>query len=291
MQLVIHAGAHITDEDRLMKCLLNNQDMLRERGTQVPHPTTYRRMLRDVLHAARQKGIAADTREVLLDELGFEDEPTRLILANPGFFGTPKMAASNGEFYSSAQPRIEIFRQIFHNDEVEMFFGIRNPATFLPSILAQTKYDSIDAYLNGTAPTEMRWSEMITRVRAAIPDIPITVWCNEDTPVIWGQILREMAGVEATQELAGEYALLREIMSREGMKRFKTYLAGNPGMTEIQKRRVITAFLDKFAQEDAIEEELDLSGWTEELVNELTDLYDEDVYAIGRIPGVTLIEP
>ena len=137
----------------------------------------------------------------------------------------------------------------------------------------------------------MRWSEMITRVRAAIPDIPITVWCNEDTPLIWGQILREMAGVEATEHLIGEHALLREIMSREGFKRFETYLTENPGMTEIQKRRVITAFLDKFAQEDAIEEELDLPGWTEELIDELSDLYDEDVYTIGRIPGVTLITP
>ncbi|MEB8388302.1 hypothetical protein OO012_13785 [Rhodobacteraceae bacterium KMM 6894] len=291
MQLVIHAGAHITDEDRLLKSLISNQDMLAARGTQVPYPKNYRRMMRDVLHAARQTGIPADTRNMLLDELGYEDEPSRLILSNPGFFGTPKMAASNGEFYSSAQPRTEIFRQIFHGDEIEMFFAICNPATFLPAILAKTKFDNIPTYLNGTAPTEMRWSEMIARVRAGIPDIPITVWCNEDTPLIWGQLLREMAGVEATEHLVGEHSLLREIMSREGFKRFETYLAENPGMTEIQKRRVITAFLDKFAQEDAIEEELDLPGWTEELIDELTDLYDEDVYTISRIPGVTLITP
>ncbi len=291
MQVVLHAGAHITDEDRLLKCLIANHDLLSGMGTQAPPPKTYRRLFRDVLHAARQTGINADTREVLLDAMGFDQPPDRLILANPGFFGIPKMAASNGQFYSSAVPRTEIFREIFKHDEIELFLGVCNPATFLPGILAQTKFDSIDAYLGGTAPTEMRWSEMVGRLRAAYPDIPITVWCNEDTPLIWAQLLRELAGVDPQVKLSGEFALLREIMSKAGMKRFETYLDSHPDMTEIQKRRVIVAFLDKFAEEAAIEEELDLPGWTEDLVDELSDIYDEDVYAIARIPGINLISP
>ncbi|WP_281967177.1 hypothetical protein [Roseovarius nanhaiticus] len=291
MQLVLHAGAHITDEDRLLKCLTANQEVLTERGTQVPYPKDYRRLLRDVLHAGAQGNLAPDTREVLMDALGFDTPPERLILSNPGFFGTPKMAASGGDFYTSAAGRTQIFREIFAGDEIEMFFAICNPATFLPAIMAQTKFDTLDAYLGGTDPREMRWSGMIQRVRAAIPDIPITVWCNEDTPLIWGQILREMAGVEPGVPLNGEHALLREIMSPAGMTRFESYLEQHPGMTEMQKRRVISAFLDKFAQEDAIEEELDLPGWTDELVDELSDLYDDDVYEIGRLPGITLITP
>ena len=62
-------------------------------------------------------------------------------------------------------------------------------------------------------------------------------------------------------------------------------------MSEIQKRRVIAAFLDKFAQEDAIEEELDMPGWSEELIDQLTEIYDDDLYAIQRIPGINLITP
>ncbi|MEX1234320.1 MAG: hypothetical protein WEB56_04960 [Roseovarius sp.] len=290
MQLVLHAGAHITDEDRLLKCLTANQTMLAERGTEVPYPKQYRRLLRDVLHAA-PSGLAEDTREVLMDALGFDEAPDRLILSNPGFFGTPKMAASGGDFYTAAAGRTQVFRQIFAGDEIEMFFAICNPATFLPAIMAQTKFDSLRAYLGGVDPREMRWSAMIERVRGAIPDIPITVWCNEDTPLIWGQILREMAGVEPGLPLTGEHALLREIMTPTGMARFESYLEQHPGMTEMQKRRVISAFLDKFANDDAIDQELDLPGWTDELVDELSDLYDEDVYRIGRMPGITLITP
>lgn len=291
MQLVLHADAHVTDEDRLLKSLIVNQRLLSERGTQAPFPKAYRRLLRDILHAARQSGITADTREVILDALGFETPPDRLILSNPGFFGTPKMAASGGEFYSSATPRLEVFRQIFEQDEIELYFAICNPATFLPAILPQTKFDSMATYLGGSDPREMRWSEMISRLRVARPDIPITVWCNEDTPMIWGEILREMAGIDATVPLEGEHSLLREIMSSTGMARFEAYLEGHPDMTEMQKRRVIAAFLDKFAEEDAIEEEVDMPGWDEALVDDLTEIYDEDIYTIGRIPGITLITP
>lgn len=291
MQVVLHAGAHITDEDMLLKCLIANQDVLSGRGVMAPHPTTYRRLVRDILHAARKDGIAPDTREILLDAVEVDDETSRLILSNPGFFGTPKMAASNGQFYSSAEARMQAFREIFGKDEIELFFAVCNPATFLPSILKQTEVASLADYLGGTAPTDMRWSEMIARIQNALPEVPITVWCNEDTPLIWAQLLREFGGLEATVPLEGEFTLLREIMTPAGMSRFEAYLASHPEMTEMQKRRVIAAFLDKFADDAAIEEELDLPGWTEDLVDRLTDIYDDDVHAIGRMPGVTLITP
>ncbi|RKF13439.1 hypothetical protein D6850_14150 [Roseovarius spongiae] len=291
MQLVLHAGAHNTDEDKLVKCLINNQAMLAERGTSVPHPTAYRKLMRDILHAGMDGDTTSETRDIVIDALMPEDECERLVLSNHGFFGTPKMAASGGEFYSAAGARIEALREIFAGDEIEIFMGLCNPATFLPALLQQTQFDSIDSYLNGADPAGMRWSDLVGRMRAAAPDIPITIWCNEDTPLIFGQILREMAALEPTVPIEGEYLLLRQIMSKPGMARFESYLAQHPDMTEIQKRRVIVAFLDKFAEEDAIEQELDLPGWTEELVDQLTDLYDEDVYAIARIPGITLIAP
>ena len=61
-------------------------------------------------------------------------------------------------------------------------------------------------------------------------------------------------------------------------------------MTEIQKRRVISAFLSKFAIEDAIEEELNAPGWTEDDINAMTEIYEEDANTIAQIPGVNFIE-
>ena len=80
-------------------------------------------------------------------------------------------------------------------------------------------------------------------------------------------------------------------MSNEGMRRFEAYLASHPVMTEIQCRRVKAAFLDKFALEDQIDEELEVPGWTETLVAELAEIYDDDVIEISRMHGVHFITP
>ena len=75
------------------------------------------------------------------------------------------------------------------------------------------------------------------------------------------------------------------------MQRFAAYLKSHPDMTEIQKRRVISAFLDKFALEEEIEDELDLAGWTKDLMDDMTDVYDKEMLEVQRIPGITLIAP
>ena len=75
------------------------------------------------------------------------------------------------------------------------------------------------------------------------------------------------------------------------MKRFRAYLKAHPIMTEIQKRRVIAAFLDKFALDEEVVEEVDLPGWTEDLITQMTELYEEDIFVMQRLPGVEMIVP
>ena len=72
MQVVIHAGAHMTDEDRLIACLRDNTATLAPRGTHVPDPESYRRLLRDVMHTAQKTALPEDARELL--RAGAEDE-------------------------------------------------------------------------------------------------------------------------------------------------------------------------------------------------------------------------
>lgn len=291
MQVVLHAGAHNTDDDRLVNCLSDNREILAKFGTNVPDPNNYRRLVRDILHQAQDSGLSADARDVLVDAISHDGAVDRLILSNPGFFGTPKMAVGGGLFYTAAELRLDLFRQMFPDDEIELFFAIRNPATFLPALLEKTPFKVMEKLLRSSDPTHMRWSEMVARIRNSHPDIPVTIWCNEDTPLIWSQVVREVAGIDPTVEFTGEFSLLMDIMTPPGQQRFKSYMDSHPGMTEGQKRRVITAFLDKFADEDAIEEELDLPGWTAELIEALTEIYDEDVYEIQRLQGVQMITP
>ncbi|WP_372887274.1 hypothetical protein [Shimia sp.] len=293
MQIALHTGAHYTDDDKLLKSLGKNRDFLAERGISLPKPRSYRKTIRDHLNAARAAGPQDGARDAVLAGMidNSVEAPDRLVLSNSNFFCVPRLAIRDNIYYPQADERLQDFCNLFPGDEIEVFMAIRNPATFLPALNAATPERSDAEMTLGLEPTALRWSELVHRMRLGAPNVALTVWCNEDTPMIWEQLMRELSGIEATAPMAGGDDLLHEIMSPEGLERFDSYMGNHPGMTEMQKRRVIAAFMDKFALEDEVEEELDFNGWTEDYIDVLTEIYDEDVYDISRIPGVTLITP
>lgn len=291
MQLVIHAGAHFSEEERLMKCLLRNKEALQARGVSVPGPGRYRKLLRRALGAMADGTLADIAQEVLVDAILDGENPDRVLLSNAHFFGAPRAALRKGLLYPNAPIRLQHLMQLFPDHKLELFMAIRNPATFLPLCFEKSPRETMADFMDGVDPRALRWTDTFLRIREAVPQVPITVWCNEDAPLVWAQVVREISGLEHGDHVIGSFDLLADIMSREGMARFVSYLKGKPEMTEIQLRRVMVAFLDKFAIDDAIEEEIDLPGWTEALVSELTGIYDEDVLEVARIPGVELISP
>ena len=291
MQLVLHTGAHYTEEERLLKSLLANQPMLSRRGVCVPGPSTYRGLFRDTLNAMYKSSASEGARDVLLDAVLDDTQAERVILSDANFFRTPATAVVEGMLYPAAPVRMMRMAQLFPNDELEIFLAIRNPATLLP-ILYDVSGDNSEQHFWGTKdPLDVRWSDTIALLRDSAPEIPVTVWCNEDAPLIWGNVLRKMTGVPQSVPMDGEFDLLETIMSPEGMKRFRSYLAAHPEISGPQQQRVISAFLDKFAIQDALEEELDMPDWTDELVEEMTENYDQDVLRIQQIPGVQMLFP
>ncbi|MEP2532954.1 hypothetical protein [Shimia sp.] len=291
MQVALHTGAHFTDEDKLIKSLGKNAEMLSETGVEVPPTSFYRRQVRELLNNAKKEAFPDGIREELLTEMARGGDPDRIIMSNSNFFGVPRQAIRGDRIYPNAAERLTAFADLFHGVDLEIFLAIRDPATFLPALVNGTPENTLDAVTGGCVPLSLRWSDVVVRIREALPHVPVTVWCNEDTPLIWEEVMREMAGLDPTVALEGGSDLLSDIMSPEGLKRFSEYVEKHPNMTEMQKRRVVAAFLDKFALEDELEEELDLHGWTEDLIDALTEAYDEDVFQIERIPGVTLITP
>ncbi|MFC3613569.1 hypothetical protein ACFORG_07335 [Lutimaribacter marinistellae] len=291
MQLVFHTGAHATDEDRLLKTLLRNADDLSALGAAIPRPVRYRGLMKKTFAALEEGEPNPDGRDVLLDAFIGDQSVDRVILSHFDFFGTSWSAIRDGMFYPLAAPRMAQLASIFAFDEVEMFMAIRNPASFVPVILSRLSTEHRDQILRTTDIGALRWSDLIHRIREEAPQVRLTIWCNEDTPLIWGEVVRELAGLDHGEKIKGGFALLAEIMSQEGMSRFRTYLHEHPELTEMQKRRVISAFLDKYAIDEALEEELDLPGWTEDHIEALTEIYDDDVLEIQRIPGVSFIAP
>lgn len=293
MQVAIHTGVHATDSDQLLKTLLRNRDVVRSDGVAVPGPGKYRKLMSEMLNALGPTRPAPDAGDILLDSVLDEDsnQVDRLVFCHENLFSVPKIAFQGGRVYRKAEQRLENLAYLFGERNLELFISVRNPATFLPALLNATPHNDLDALLCGLDPFAVRWSEFVGRVSEALPGVPITVWCDEDSPLVWGEVVREMTGIAPMRPLVGAYSRLAEIMTKEGMTRFRGYVADHPDLTEVQIRRVMVAFLDKFADPGKMENEVDIPGWSEDYIAELTDQYEDDVYELGRLPGVTLISP
>lgn len=291
MQIVYHIGANCTDEDRLLKSLLRNADTFAAQGIKVPGPSKYRRLLRETIQGLDGRPPAPDTREILLDAIVDEEECNRLVMSNDQFMCVHRRIFDQGQLYRLGDEKFTGLDAIFHSDEIELFLALRNPATWLPAVFDAIPDDDFAEFMHGLAPADMRWSALVDRIRELIPRATLTVWCNEDTPLIWSQLIREISGVDPLTKISGGFDLLSSIMSEDGMKRFVAYLRSHPPQTEVQKRRIISAFLEKYALDEAIEDEIDLPGWTEETIDFLTQAYEEDCQRIARMPGVNFIAP
>lgn len=291
MEIVYHIGAHETDEERLLKCLLKNRGTLAPQGISVPKPGRYRRFVRETINKIITGSGVTPTRDEVLGEILGDEDADRLVMSNVNFCCINARVFENGKFYPVGPPKIRALDKLFPDDHIEFHMAIRNPATFVPAVLSGLSDDTREQVTKNLDPFDLKWSDVITRLREACPRAGFTVWCNEDTPLVWSQIVREVAGIEYGAQIEGAYDLLAEIMTREGFQRFLSYLESHPPHTEVQTRRIIAAFLDKFAIAEELEEELDMPGWTHEMVDALSEAYEEDLYAIERIHGVTLITP
>ena len=291
MQLILHAGAHFTEEDRVLRCLLRNSEAFSRSGVVVPGPGKYRTLLKETVAALQDAPPAPDARDILFDLILDEENADRVILSHMFLFGAPRACVRNGMIYESAPERMAQLASLFSHDEIELCLALRNPGTLLPALFENAPQEDMESFLRGASPYSVKWSDTLTAIRAAAPTVKITAWCFEDMPLIWAEIIRELAGLEHGEEITGEFDLLSDIISKDGMVQFQSYLKAHPNMTEIQKRRVMSAFLDKFAIEDAIEEELNAPGWSEADIDAMTEIYEEDMHLVARIPGVTFIAP
>lgn len=290
MRIVYHLGVHCTDEERLLRCLLKNRGTLAAENIIVPGPAKYRTLLRDTAMTLKGQPASRDTQALVLDQIMSEDAADRLILSWENFLGYAQ-GAVRGTFYGSGADRMHAFCQVFPGIDAEFHLAIRNPATFLPAVYQKQRGRSFDEFMDGVEVTSLRWSELVASLQAANPEVPITVWCDEDTPLLWPEILQSVSGHGDKTVLEETGDLLASIMSADGLQRMQAYMNTHPPQNVIQRRKIVSAFLDKFALPEQIEIEVEMPDWTPDLVDQLSAAYDMDVSRIIAMPNIRFLTP
>jgi hypothetical protein len=288
VKIAIHLGVHCTDEGALLRCLLKNRTVLGAAGVVLPDPERYPVLLREAANALDHP---PDTAEAALDLLTEVDDPARIVLSFESFMAFPRWSLGRGQFYPGGTERTLAMSRLFAGTEIEFHLALRNPATYLPALFLRQKGKSYDEFMAGCDPLLLRWSDLVERLRQTTPEAAITLWCDEDTPLIWPEVLAAVAGHRPEGGFAGVHDRLAQIMPEAGHRRMIDYMDQNPPLSETHRRKIVAAFVDKFALPDALEMEIDLPGWNAQTVEAATAAYDEDLALIAQMPGVRFLTP
>ena len=291
MQIAYHIGAHATDDDRLFKTVLGNVDVLLQNGVAVPGPGKYRNLIRSTIQGLDGAIPAAGARDILLDSIVEDDDIDRLLLFNANFICVPNRIFEHGVFYPQAETKPRALRQLFPHDDLSFYIAIKHPATFLQDVLPLTTSKSIGELLGLMHPTDIRWSDVIKRIKGAAPNAEIIVWCNEDTPLIWARLLRLLTNVDDEVELTGGLDLLPGLIAPEGLTRLRAHMAANPPETEFEYETLVADIWEEFPIPDAAEEDIDLPELGADMVAAMSDNYEADIAAITAMDGVTMVLP
>ena len=290
MQVVYHLGVHCTDEERLLRCLLKNRGALAAEGIAVPGPARYRTLLRDTAMSLRGAPAPAQVQATLLEQIMAQDAADRLVLSWDNFMGYAQ-GAVRASLYPSAGERMRAFRGVFPDAPTEFHLAVRNPATFVPALIQKQRARAPDEPPRAVDVAKLRWSDLVASLRAHNPDVPVTIWCDEDTPLIWPEVLRAVCGHSDALTLEETDDLLASIMSPDGFARMQAYLDSHPPQGSAQRRRIVSAFLDKFVVPEEVEVALDMPDWTEDTVTAATRDYDQDMARIMGMEGVRFLAP
>lgn len=319
MQIVYHLGAHCTDEGRLVHSLGRDRELLAAAGTVIPDPRRYRDVFQKLLPVLGKGPASPDMQEMFLDAILDEDGAQRVVLSNPSFLGSPSQLFGKSGIAPTLAQRMRELADLAPGAGTEFFLGLRNPATLIPALLTEVSSLTYDDLVGDCRMDDLTWRPAIEAARMACPDLGLTVWLNEDSPLLWPQLLRALGGFRPEINPVGGLDLLGQLVTREGMKQLQAAIDGtgtaahSPVEPNVALERLKAALgggvlrgpapketkdtslsryaeiLSQHARPGAMEMEVSVPGWSGEHVAAITARYEADAAVIAAMEGVTFL--
>lgn len=291
MQMAFHMGVHATDGDRMLKTLLNNRNWLMSDGTEVVTPGRHRGLFEEASEALNGGRASPETEQVLLDALCEHDGTGRLVMSTSTFLGAPGRVCGQGRLYPQIGARAAGLRALFPSAECEFFLALRNPATLISDILPQFAGGGYEALMQGCDPMNLRWRDAVLRLLDATRGARVVLWCHEDVPLIWPEVVRLVGNIPADVPLSGALLYIHELLGEPGLAQLREAMSGQDQMTIARRRALHAELLTRHAGPHLVEQEIQLPGWSQQTVDAVTAQYHADLAEIAVLPGVEFILP
>ncbi|WP_417268826.1 hypothetical protein [Celeribacter sp.] len=293
MKVHLHIGVHFTNTTRLLKAVRKNERVYRRHDVIVPPVTAYRAQIDDMVQRLNGQPAAPEDSEAFLETLtAGQTDASGLIMIDERWSGPLEQAFEERMLYASIADRVRRVANVFSGSDVRLSMSIINPATFVGSLLDKGRAAGQANWFTKHVPAhEVSWLPCIDRIQEALPDVPITLWTEEDAPLVWVRILRHLGDLGDDVTMRSPLSAVRSMLSHEGSERLYAYAQKFPPTTTEAFERIALAFLDKYEQVDIVGPAEGIPGWDEDDLEEITAGYDEDIAALSKRDGITVIQP
>lgn len=287
-QIAFHVGVHTTDEERLFRSLRLNADVLREQKIEVCDNQLNEPILNEAAQALRGGVASPEMEEVVIDTLVENDDTERLIISRPSLLGVPRRMFNVTSMMEYSGAKMIELTNIVPSVEAEFFIGLKNPATLMARLINRASV-SYDMLMNGADPLQKRWAPTLIDIVQKLRGRRLVVWCHEDMPMIFPEVLHSLSGATPETQLKGGDRLLRDLLTPEGIKYMREEI---PHDMEVKARRAaVEGLLGNYLRKNVLSMSIDCPGWTADMVDEMTANYHEDIATIAALPGVEFISP
>jgi hypothetical protein len=282
-------GVHRIGASHINKMLLENSKLMREQGIFYADPATAKKAIVTAFAAlAAQKPIDQISQE-MLDAISPDWQPQTIVMGHESLSGNLLRPFSGKTLYNAAGPLAGRLSQILSEIPLRFLFGVRNLATYIPSVYAEgvnhANLVPLSELTSRTVLTDLHWAPMVKRVVDAAQDQPVHVWRQEDYPYIWRDVLGALTGLDNPQDFVGSSKPITQGTSIWGAEELvKQALIPD-------EKRDFKKLAEKIRKENPSSEfEGGHPEWTDEIYNGLTRDYVSDWINIVRMQGVTALQ-
>ncbi|WP_417597482.1 hypothetical protein [Pararhodobacter oceanensis] len=290
MHLVLHLGAHGTDEGLIAGWIARNRAEFERQGVLAPPPRLFLRRLSEALDQQRDAD-PLTREEALLRGLGTSGQRRWLALSAPGLIGAPADVITPEGFYvTDVARRLYGLRSFFPRCRITVLLAVRSASGILPALLPNDP-EAAPALLPMLRGETLPWAQLIAAIRRHLPQARVVVWRHEDLPQVWPDILAHLAGPERILPAAGLLDFAALDLSAEARLRLRRYLTQTPPGTAGQLRRTAQVFAERYGTAPLPVPRADLPDWALSAMQRFDRGYATEWADICGTEGVDTLQP
>ena len=298
MKIILILGPPDSCVDTIYHSLMKNQSTLARHNIAMPGRPRYEPQLLRYYDAPalRNHQILHDAGLSRLDLQMGVTHPTTLILGSSVYAGPLSAAIGGGGIFYDWADRIRTVRRLFPYGTVQCFMPLYHPTRLIAHVLRANGLRAFADYaaLRGEpslTPFSLYWARTLARVLDLNPNLAITVWRDEDSPLLYERLMYATTGISPSVALNGRFDLLETITQARTKSILFHYFKQIPSQDLAHRQRVVALFLNQLCRSEVAYETLAIEDWSDAIYHQLDEQYETDFGRIRSLETVSVFQP